>query len=168
MERSKKIIFVSHCILNQNARAIGKESSSGTVRELVELLADSDVGVVQLPCPQVNFNGGIGRAPGTKEAYDKKPYRSYCRKLAKEIINQIEKYLREGYNVLGILGIEFSPTCAVYQLENGKKILPGKGIFVEELEAEMRKKNFQVPIIGANLNSMFSTIEKVQALIRYA
>jgi len=170
MERSKKIIFISHCIFNQNAKAVGKEKSSGSIRELVDILSESDVGVVQLPCPQISFNGGngIGRPPSTKDSYDKKAYRTHCRKLAKDILIHIEKYLRANYNVLGILGVEFSPTCAVYQLENGKKIGPGKGIFTEELENEMRKKNFQVPIVGANLNSLFATIEKVQALLRYS
>ncbi len=171
MERSRKILFVSHCIFNQNAKAVGKEKASGSVRELVDILAESDVGVVQLACPQITFNGGSGidRTPSTKETYDNKAFRSHCRKIAKETLDQIEKYLRANYNVLGILGVEFSPTCAVYQLEKGgKKIGPGKGIFTEELENEMKKRNFQVPIVGANLNSLFATIEKVRALLRYA
>ncbi len=161
-------MFVSHCILNQNTKASGREKSSGAIKELVELLTQSGVGIVQLPCPQIDFNGGFGRKPKTKNAHDTKEYRSYCRKLSKEILQQIEKYLRAEYSVLGILGIEFSPTCAVYQLENGNRSTPGKGIFIEELEDEMRKKNFQVPIIGANLNNLFTTIEKIQALLRYA
>lgn len=168
MERSKKIVFISHCILNQNAKSVGREKSSGSIKELVEILTQSGIGIIQLPCPQIDFNGGLGRKPKTKSSYDNKEYRAYCRKLSKDILMQIEKYLRADYSVLGILGVEFSPTCAVHQLENGTRCTPGKGIFIEELEDEMRKKNFQVPIIGANLNNLFATLEKIQALLRYA
>lgn len=168
MERSKKIVFISHCILNQNAKALEREKSSGSIKELVEILTQSGIGIVQLPCPQIDFNGGLGRKPKTKTSYDTKEYRSYCRKLSKDILQQIEKYLRADYAVLGMIGVEFSPTCAVHQLDNGARSTPGKGIFIEELEDEMRKKNFQVPIIGANLNNLFATLEKIQALLRYA
>ncbi len=168
MERSKKIIFVSHCILNQNAKALGKEKSGGAIKELVELLTQSGIGIIQLPCPQVEFNDGLGRKPKTKSSYDNKEYRAYCRKLSKEILAQIEKYLRADYSVLGMVGVEFSPTCAVHQLENGTRSAPGKGIFIEEFEDEMRKKNFQIPIFGANLNNIFVTTEKLQNLLKYA
>lgn len=161
-------MFVSHCILNQNAKAVGREKSAGSIKEIVELLTQSGVGIVQLPCPQIDFNGGLGRKPKTKSFYDTKEYRAYCKKLSKEILQQIEKYLRADYSVLGIVGIELSPTCAVHQLENGTRNTPGKGIFIEELENEMRKRNFQVPIVGANLNNIFATMEKIQALLMYA
>ncbi len=168
MERSKKIVFVSHCLLNQNAMAVGKEKSPGAVKDLIELLTQSGVGIVQLSCPQIDFNGGLGRKPKGKPQYDNKDYRSSCRKLSKSVLEQVEKYLRADYSVLGILGVEFTPTCAVHQLENGTRNTPGKGIFIEELEDEMRKKNFQVPIVGANLNNILATMEKIQALLRYA
>lgn len=168
MERSRKIVFVSHCILNQNAKAAGREKSTGSIKELVEILTQSGVGIVQLPCPQIDFNGGLGRKPKNKNSYDTKEYRTCCRKLSKDILLQIEKYLRADYSVLGIIGVEFTPTCAVHQLENGTRSTPGKGIFIEELEDEMRKKNFQVPIIGANLNNLYATIERIHALLRYA
>lgn len=169
MERSKRIIFVSHCILNQNAKPLGREKSSGTIKELVELFSEAGVGVVQLPCPQLDFNGsGINRKARMKPSHDTKKYRAYCRKTAKLVLKQIEKYLKANYTVLGILGIELSPSCAVYQIENGNRNVPGKGIFIEELEEEMKKKTFQVPIVGVNLNSLYSTIEKIQALLRYS
>lgn len=168
MERSRKVIFVSHCLLNQNVKSLGRERAQGAIKELVELFAESGVGIVQLPCPQLDFNGGLHRTSKQKEACDTKKYRDFCRNLSKLILQQIEKYLEKDYNVLGILGVEFSPTCAVHQLENGSRNVPGKGIFFEEFEGEMRKKNFQVPIVGVNLNNLFSSVEKLQALLKYS
>jgi predicted secreted protein len=105
----------------------------------------------------------------TKEAWDKtKGYRQHCRDLSTKTLSSIEKYLKNNYNVVGILGVEFDPTSAVHQIENGTKNSPGKGIFMEELEEQMRKKSFQVPIIGVNLNNIFSSIEKIHSLVKYS
>jgi predicted secreted protein len=161
----KKIVFVPHCILNQNVRSVGKEKSLGTIKEIVNFFAEAEIGIVQLPCPEVEFDGGLNRQFKTKENYNI-VYREHCREISLKILNTVKKYLEKEYKVLGILGIEFSPTCGVYRIENGKKIVPGKGILIEELEKEMQKKNFQVPIISVNLNNIFSSLEKLNLLLK--
>ena len=167
MERGKKVVFVSHCLLNQNARAIGRERFQGSFKDLLELFAASGVGIIQLPCPQLEFNDGLNRKLKTKASYESNGYRDQCHKLSVELISQIENYLRKNYEVIGILGVELSRSCGVHQILNGRKNVPGKGILIEELEMEMQKKNFQVPIIGINLNNIYSSIEKVQALLKF-
>lgn len=167
MERSKKVVFVSHCILNQNARALGRERSPGTVKELLELFSESDIGIVQIPCPQVEYNGGISRRANSNTCKER-AYKSFCKKLSSSILQQVEKYLKKDYDVLGILGVELSATCAVHQIENGTRKAPGKGILIEQLEESMRKKNFQVPMIGIDLNNVFSSMKKIQSLIKYS
>ena len=168
MERGKKIILISHCLLNQNARPLGGEKYSGIVKELLELFSESGVGVIQIPCPQLEFNEGLNRKSKTKESYENNGFRLKCQKLSLNMIQTIQKYLDKGYEILGILGVEQSTTCGVYQIQNGKRSVPGKGIFIEELEKEMEKKNFQVPIIGVNLNNIFSSLEKVQSLLKFS
>jgi len=162
----KKVVFVPHCILNQNVRAVGKEKSNGTIKEIVNFFAEAEVGIVQLPCPEVEFDGGLDRQLKTKENYNNETYRNCCREISLKILKEVRKYLDKEYKVVGILGVEFSPTCAVYRIENGNKILPGKGILMEELEKEMQKENFQVPIIAVNLNNIFSTLEKLSLLLK--
>jgi predicted secreted protein len=162
----KKVVFVPHCILNQNVRAVGKEKSNGTIKEIVNFFAEAEVGIVQLPCPEVEFDGGLDRQLKTKENYNNEVYRNCCREISLKVLKEVREYLDKEYKVVGILGVEFSPTCAVYRIENGKKILPGKGILMEELEKEMQKENFQVPIIAVNLNNIFSTLEKLSLLLK--
>jgi predicted secreted protein len=163
---SKKVVFVPHCILNQNVRALGKEKSNGTIKEVVNFFAEAEVGIIQLPCPEVEFDGGLERNFKTKEAYSNEIYRKHCREISLEVLKTIKKYLDKEYKVLGILGIEFSPTCGVYRVESGKKIIPGKGVLFEELEKEMQRENFQVPIIAVNLNNVYSTLEKLSLLLK--
>jgi predicted secreted protein len=161
----KRVVFVPHCILNQNVRAVGKEKSDGTIKEIVNFFAEAEVGIIQLPCPEVEFDGGLDRQLKAKENYNTF-YRECCREISLKILKEVRKYLEKEYKVIGILGIEFSPTCGVYRIENGKRIVPGKGILIEELEKEMQKENFQVPIIAVNLNNIFSSLEKLSLLLK--
>ncbi len=168
MEVSKKIIFVPHCILNINVNPEYKEHYSSAIKELIDLLTEAGIGIVQMPCPEVEFMGTIKRERQPKSFYTQKKYRDFCKKIAKIIIKQIESYIKEGYKVVGILGVELSPSCAVHQVSYGNKISPGKGVLIEEIENEMKKKTFQVPIVGVNLNNIYATIEKIHALIKYS
>ena len=124
IERSKRIVFVAHCILNQNAVSVGRERSPGPVKELLELLSEAGVGIVQMPCPQIHYNNGLNRKTKPKEKYDTKVFRTACRSQAKLILEQIKTYLSKDYNILGILGVETSPTCAVHQLLDGNRNVP--------------------------------------------
>jgi predicted secreted protein len=161
----RKVVFISHCILNQNVRANGKERSSGSIKEIVKIFADAEVGIVQLPCPEMEYDGGLNREFRSKETYGK-TYRKCCRNLSLKILKDIKSYLDRDYKVLGILGVEFSPTCGVYRLESSKRIIPGRGILTEELEKGMQNGNFQVPIISVNTNNLFSTLERLSILIK--
>lgn len=168
MDRSKKVVFVSHCLLNQNARAKNQEKAPGVIKDIMELFVESEVGVVQLPCPQIVHNGGgINRKFTPTKQIENNGYRKECKKISDSIIKQVESYIKEDYKVVGIVGVEFSPTCAVHRVNNGRKNVPGKGVLIEELENKMQKKNFQVPIVGINLNNIYSSIEKVQALLKF-
>ena len=164
MDRSRKLVFVAHPILNQNSMPIGKEKAPGAVKEVVEILAENGIGIIQMPCPELECFG-IERKPKNKEALDNKIYRALCKKYALQTLSQIEAYLKKNYQILAILGVEFSPTYGVHQIENGSRNTPGKGIFIEELEEEKRKKKFQVPIVGINMNNTFSSAEKLQSLV---
>ena len=51
--RSKKVIFLAHCLLNQNAISDGTAVYPAAFQELVQLLLDHEVGIVQMPCPEL-------------------------------------------------------------------------------------------------------------------
>ncbi|NIO44679.1 MAG: hypothetical protein GTN36_03960 [Candidatus Aenigmarchaeota archaeon] len=153
----EKIIFVSHCILNQSIR----NEKFSKIKEVVKLLSETDVGIVQLPCPKIDCNGKF-----IKNTTNVKIYKKYCEKTSVIIVNTIKKYLDADFKVLGILGVEFSPICGVYRINNGRKNIPGKGALIKEIENEMQKRNFQVPIISTNLNNVFSILEKINILLK--
>jgi len=164
MDESNRVVFVPHCLLNQSIRSnLGKKSNE-KVKDLIHLFLDSGVGIVQLPCPEIEFNGKLKKYSG--KVYKTKNYKEHCQGLSLVVSKEIKKYLDSDYNILGIFGIEFSPTCAVHKINNGKKVDFKRGIFIEELEKQMQKQNFQVPIVPVNLNNVFSTLEKIDLLLK--
>jgi predicted secreted protein len=168
MKRSKKVMFVSHSLLNQNSMPKDKGKYPGMVTDLIELLSESGVGLVQLPSAEISFGAPLGRKHKTKDTLDTAPFRKHCKSMASGLMDDIEKYMKAKYQIVGILGLEHSPVEAVHQIDNGNRIVPGKGILMEEIEAEMKKRRFQVPIVGVNINNIYSSLERVQSMMNCA
>src|SRR4030042_1116271 len=133
--RCKKVIFVAHCILNQNSISDGTAEYPAAVREVVDLLLQLSVGIVQMTCPELNCLGldrgdthGAERPVLVENTWIRKAMNepASCEKLntlADNIIYQIEEYLRYGFTILGIIGINRSPSCGVDTTsENDKEV----------------------------------------------
>ena len=51
--RSKRVIFLAHCLLNQNAISDGTAEVPAAHREILRTVLDARAGVVQMPCPEL-------------------------------------------------------------------------------------------------------------------
>lgn len=51
-ERSRRIVFLSHCLLNENTRYLGGAFRPGAVDEVVGSYLRDGTGICQLPCPE--------------------------------------------------------------------------------------------------------------------
>jgi predicted secreted protein len=51
-ERGDRVVFLSHCLLNQNSRYLGGATCPGVVVGAVERHIADGVGIVQMPCPE--------------------------------------------------------------------------------------------------------------------
>jgi predicted secreted protein len=112
MERGKNIVLVSHCILNQNSVVLPLARAKGSYNALCRTIFDNDIGILQLPCPEITHLG-LSRPPMTKEEYDTIAYRQLCKELILPILTQLLFYREAGYNLIGIIGIDQSPTCSL-------------------------------------------------------
>ncbi|MBU3144348.1 CD3072 family TudS-related putative desulfidase [Clostridium sp. CF012] len=133
MLRDKKLILLSHCILNQNSVVLPLARSKGGFL-IAKSLLDQGIGIIQLPCPEFKFLGPQ-RKPMNKEEYDSPEYRTLCRELFTLILEDIKKYLTQGYSLVGILGINKSPTCSI----TGKR-----GIFMEEIFSILKEQAINI------------------------
>jgi len=144
-KRSHKIVVVAHCILNQNSRVQGIAYYPGMINEIVDVIRKHEVGIIQMPCPELT-HAGLLRPSQTKEQYDTPAFRRHCRQIASSTADQVEEYVRNGFKVLAILGVEGSPTCGVEETSIQEANL---GILMEELRSELKKRKVEVPMKGA-------------------
>ena len=52
-KRSKNVVLVAHCVLNQNARIDQCGRFPGAMGEVAQALIESDAGILQMPCPEL-------------------------------------------------------------------------------------------------------------------
>lgn len=121
--RNKKLVILAHCLLNQHATLLGWERAEGPFSDVLSLLAKQRIAVFQLPCPELGFLG-LERPPKTFEEYDTPQYKEHCKALLKPVLAQLKHYIDHDYQLLGVLGIEASPSC---------DILNSRGVFMQEL-----------------------------------
>ena len=146
--------------MNQNARVFGIASYPGMILEIVEVLKAYDVGVVQMPCPEITY-GGLNRWSQTKEQYATSIFRRHCKQIAISITDQVQGYLKNGFKVYAILGVDGSPTCGVNETSVGfrggdvekaaslkARFVEGSGVFIEELRAKLEKKRISILMRG--------------------
>lgn len=137
MERSKKVVLVSHCILNQNTVVNPLARAKGAYVDIVTELMKNGIGIHQMPCPEYRYLG-LKREPMTKEQFNTEAFRSLNKSISKDTVNVVKEYINNGYDIIGIIGINESPTCSI----NGEK-----GILMEELLQELEKEEIKLKLI---------------------
>lgn len=128
-ERARRVMLVSHCVLNQNTRYAGGATRRGAVSELVDELVAAGYGIHQLPCPERLAWGGVLKRRSLW-LYDSKGKLRYAfrhvllvafvwwtrlvyLRLARQVVRDVTDYQRSGVEVAGIVGIGASPSCGV-------------------------------------------------------
>jgi len=138
------------CHLNQNARDQGAARYPAVNHDLLDLLRDSSVGLLQVPCPEMHCLGLTRERPigaSLREAMETPDGRAKCRDLAQDVTDRIEDYIRQGVEVTAVLGGDVeSPGCAVHEGPSG--LAPRSGIFMQELAAELGSRGLSVPFRG--------------------
>jgi hypothetical protein len=129
--RGRRVVFLAHCLLNENTRYLGGACRPGAVGEVVRACLAADLGIVQLPCPEQRAWGGVLKrwllaAYGLRErapwAYALRGpllalWLRYTRwayaRLATRIAADAADYAASGYAVVGVVGVDGSPPCGV-------------------------------------------------------
>lgn len=115
----KRILLVSHCVLNtaSKLKTYDEKSASeeeGLRKEIVKAAIDCDVQLLQLPCPEF-LQYGSNRWGHTQNQFDNVFFRQRCRELLEPIVMQLMEYRSnpKEFEVIGVLGIDGSPSCGV-------------------------------------------------------
>lgn len=127
--RGRRVVLVSHCLLNENTRYAGGATRRGAVAEVVDEFVSAGYGIHQLPCPERLAWGGALK-PRSLLLYGSKGkalypvrgvlLRAFVRwtrliysRLARQVARDIADYERSGIAVAGFVGIGASPSCGV-------------------------------------------------------
>jgi hypothetical protein len=163
------------------------------VEEVVEIYLRAGTGICQLPCPEQLAWGGVlkrrllflyGRTWLSPVIRLLRPVlityaRARYRRLARRVARQITDYQRSGFEVVGVVGVEASPTCAVTTtldldaslaavvgcplgrfdrpfmndiVVNGST-RPGRGLFIDALSDALARRGVWARLLGHDLRA---------------
>lgn len=115
----KKIVFVSHCILNTASKVVlynqeEIDAEENLRKKFMREIIDKEIQVIQLPCPEFTLYGAR-RWGHVSDQFDNVFFRSHCRRILAPIIEQLKEYLanEDFFEVLGFVGVDGSPSCGV-------------------------------------------------------
>lgn len=174
--RSKRVIFLAHCILNQNAISDGTAGYPAAHADVVRAILDAQVGIVQMPCPELCCLGlDRGDPQGAdrpvvventriREALDRPDAREQLDRLVDHVMLQIREYLRHGFQIAGIVGVNRSPSCGVDTTSDHDREVAGQGVFLAKLRAALAADGISLPVIGIKCTP--EALDAVRALLR--
>ena len=172
-KRERRVIYISHCWLNINTRFPEGCAFEGANVPLIKTMLESGLGIVQMPCPEYECLGlekwGYGEIV-------KDDLRACFRKQAKVVLKQIKDYQALGFEIVGVFGMDPSPSCGV-NVAKGKGTMlgtdrdtsemPEPGIFMEELQkllADEQITDIRFFAVRRTLIGESGLDEKVEAL----
>ncbi len=157
MAERRRVAFVAHCLVNQNAKVSEFARCAGVVTPLVERLREHGYAIEQLPCPEMSYLG-VARWWQSREQYDTPGYRRHCRVLAKTVVDTVAVYAEHDYDVV-IIGLDGSPSSGVRLTSTkaswggrpegattgGSDRIPGMGVWMTELKREFEARGLAFP-----------------------
>ena len=127
--RGRRVVFVSHCLLNENTRYAGGAFTEGVIPAVVDHCATERAGMVQMPCPEQAAWGGVlkrwmwvavlagRRAPRALRGPAIRLLIAVTRarygRVAGRVCRQIRDFVSSDYDVFAIVGVYGSPSCGV-------------------------------------------------------
>ena len=85
--------------------------------------------------------------------------------LVQHLIFQISEYQKYGFDILGIVGVNRSPSCGVDTTSKNNQEVKGRAVFIEALSNELEKQRIHIEIVGIKANEPEKAVKVVQNLI---
>ena len=152
-QRSGRLVFLIECLMNQNARDIGAAESPAFTQELIELMVDAEIGMVQIPCPEIaclGFERLRSSGQSIRQALETPEASACCQSLAIATAERIHSYVNQGFEVLAVLGgNEQSPGCAVHTaIDSELQLTDRSGVFMKMVAEELAQRGLQIRFHG--------------------
>lgn len=150
--RSKRVVFIAHCVLNQNARLVNYAAFPAMMKSMLAALQEREIGIVQLPCPET-MALGLGRDRGVPPSEIRKGLelpesQAQLGRFVDQVIYQIKEYQWQGFHVVGVLGLNTSPSCGVETTCCEPPRGPGEGVFIRLLHERVKAEGLDIGFKG--------------------
>jgi len=176
--RSKRVVLLAHCLLNQNSISDGTADRPSRFDEIIELLMKNHIGLIQLPCPELQRLGlDRGDKHGSERPLLKENTRireqlsapeqlHILRQTAGFLVRQIEEYHTHGFQVVGVIGVDRSPSCGVATTSMNGAEEQGKGVLMEILAETLAENGITISMVGTKTHQAEASLEKIRQLVR--
>ena len=184
MLRDKKLVLLSHCLLNVNAKVYGLANYKGAHEELIKFLIEENFGIIQLPCPELGCEG-IRRWGKVKEQLDIPFYRKYCNEIFTPLLEQIIDYHKNGYRLAALIGVNGSPSCGVSktcsaaswggeindrrtteEMMQQVNTIESPGIFIEQIGKLLEANKIYIPMLAIEEADPAASIADIKKVLR--
>jgi len=96
-----------------------------------------------------------------------------CRKIAKEIVDQIQDYAKCGISTEIVIGVDGSPSCSVNETSKGKPCknlskngkVKGSGILIEQLRFALKERKISIPFYGIRYERLLEDLARIEKLV---
>lgn len=173
----KKLIIVSHCLLNTYSKVFyfgNKEGSKEDINrnKFLKECFDKDIQLFQLPCPEFIMYGSK-RWGHSREQFEHPFFIDHSKNILKTVILQLKEYLRDdNVEILGIVGVNGSPSCGVdfsfssnwkgeissnpdlNQMLKDYSYEKEYGVFIKVLKELLEAEKIKLPIIPLDENTL--------------
>jgi predicted secreted protein len=171
-QRSMKIVFVSHCIINCNNKFPGYADVSGAYNDFIIPILRAGIGLFQMPCMEMLGWGGVGRKHIEFDLDHNRldqdwigEYPKLCATWACWTADRFQDYVENGYQILGIIHVGDSPTCGLDHVDTFPQVhfdLLDSGVTWDHLVFSELIKNLETPeemkARGANGKGAFASV----------
>jgi predicted secreted protein len=187
----EKILFAAHCVLNTASKVVMDDSKemrkeAASRKKLLKMAIERDIQFIQLPCPEFTVYGAK-RWGHVSDQFDNPFFRKHCKKLLELPLSEMEEYLANPhrFRILGLVGIEGSPTCGVNLTCTGPwggskstgpewaemvdqcKMVTKSGVLIQVLKEELAERGIDIPIYGLDekgLEEIENHIKKIETV----
>ncbi|HSL76370.1 MAG TPA: hypothetical protein VK867_05455 [Candidatus Limnocylindrales bacterium] len=208
--RGGRVILVAHCLLNENVRYLGGARRPGVVDEFVDAVQASGVGICQMACPEQRAWGGVLKRrmllgfgadadrPFLLRTLVAWLFVAYTRwrydRLAAHVVAEVADYRHAGFDVVGIVGVDGSPSCGVrltLDLDRAidalgrcdptttdatafnervvrANVIPGQGLFTAALRRRLRRRRLRVSWFSHDLVAELDGRSGLSGALRHA
>ena len=82
-----------------------------------------------------------------------------------QLVYQIEEYVKYGFKIVGIVGIDRSPSCGINTTSINNQEVDGKGVFIETLQKKLEKKAIKINMTGIKSAEIDEAQKRIQELL---